>query len=122
MENNNIRVLVVDDDLIFGKNFVTILRDKGYSVELAGTGNKAIGMLSAEHFDIILLDIKLPDINGIEVFKKIKDIQPKIGVIVMSAYPFEETVMYTIQKESLVYFCKPFDINAVLDAIKKISG
>ncbi len=122
MENNRIHVLVVDDDLIFGKNFVTILKDKGYSVELAGIGNKAIDMLNTEHFDIVLLDIKLPDINGIEVFKKIKEAKGKTGVIVMSAYPFDKPVMDKIKEESLIYFCKPFDINAVLDAIKKISG
>lgn len=122
MENNRIRILVVDDDLIFGKNFVTILRDRGYYVELAGTGNKAIDTLNAEYFDIVLLDIKLPDINGIEVFKKIKEIKPETGVIVMSAYPFDKPAMDKIQEESLIYFCKPFDINAVLNAIKKISG
>ena len=122
MENNCIRILVVDDDLIFGKNFVTILRDRGYYVELAGTGNKAIDTLNAEYFDIVLLDIKLPDINGMEVFKKIKEIKPRPGVIVMSAYPFDKPVMDKIQEESLIYFCKPFDISAVLDVIKKISG
>ncbi len=118
----NTRILIVDDDLIFGKNFATILIDKGCSVELAGTGNKAVDMLNSDHFNIVLLDIRLPDINGIEVFKKIKQIKPDISVIVMSAYPYEESVMYTIKDESLVYFCKPFDINAVLDSIKKIVG
>lgn len=118
----NTRILIVDDDLIFGKNFATILIDKGYSAELAGTGNKAFDMLNSGHFNIVLLDIRLPDINGIELFKKIKQIKPDTSVIVMSAYPYEETVMHTIKEESLVYFCKPFDINAVLEAIKKIAG
>jgi DNA-binding NtrC family response regulator len=121
MENNQINILVVDDDLIFGKNFVTILKDKGYSVELTGTGNKAVEMLKSTKFDIVLLDIKLPDINGIEVFKKMKEIRPDTAVIVMSAYPFEHTVMHTIKEESLIYFCKPFDITAVLETIKKLT-
>lgn len=122
MENKRTHILVVDDDLIFGKNFVTILRDRGYCVELAGTGNKAVDMLNSDHFDIVLLDIRLPDINGIEVFKKIKESKPDTCVIVMSAYPFDKPVMDTIQEESLTFFCKPFDINAVLNAIKKIGG
>jgi DNA-binding response OmpR family regulator len=121
MDNNSARILVVDDDLIFGKNLCTILIDKGFKVELAGTGNKAIEVLGLGHFDIVLLDIKLPDINGIEVFKKIKEAKARTAVIVMSAYPFDKEVMDTIQEESLIYFCKPFDINAVLNAIKKFT-
>lgn len=122
MQKENARILVVDDDLIFGKNFVTILRYEGYTVELASTGNKAVDMLSGGDFNIVLLDIKLPDLNGLEIFKKVKEVQPKAAVILMSAYPFDKDLMSAIEKESLPYFCKPFDINSILDTIKKISS
>lgn len=117
------RILVVDDDLIFGKNFTDILKNIGYTVELVNNGNAAVTELGDSHFDIVFLDIKLPDINGIEVLKKVKAIRPKTNVIVMTAFPFDIMAMEEVkQAGAFTYFYKPFDINAVLRAIKELSG
>lgn len=114
------RILVVDDDLILGKNLVNILTDKGYAVELAVNGNAAVSKIKSDIFDLVLLDIKLPDINGIEVFKRIKENNTKADVIFMSAFPFDKTTMEILQDDKVRYFNKPFDINTVLSAVEQI--
>lgn len=116
------RILIVDDDLIFGKNFAVILKDKGYSVDLVESGNEAVNRLSAEDFNIVFLDIKLPDINGIEVLKKIKEINRKTNVIIMSAFSFDGLDTDMAREGTVKYFCKPFNINEALGIIKEITG
>ncbi len=117
-----ISILVVDDDLIFGKNFAAILRNKGYYVKFVRSGNGAIAQLDVSHFDIVFLDIRLPDINGVEVFKKIKEIGSKAKVIIMSAFPFDKSLIELAQEGVVKYFCKPFDINEALRVIEEMGG
>lgn len=117
-----VRVLIVDDDLIFGRNFAAILKEKGYEADLVNNGSEAVLRLSGSYFDIVFLDIRLPDINGVEVFKKIREISPKVKVIILSAFPFDKTVTEAVWGGGVRYFSKPFDIAAVLEAVKELGG
>lgn len=113
------RILLVDDDIIFGKNLATILKDKGYGVNLVDSAESAFLELKECSFDVVLLDIKLPDLSGIEVFKKIRDLCPDTKVIVITAFSCNKLV---IQLEESNFFCfsKPFDINLLLKTIEKL--
>jgi DNA-binding NtrC family response regulator len=115
-----VRILVVDDDLIFGKSFTTILKDKGYNVEWVNSGNSAIAQLENKYFDIVFLDVKLPDINGAEVLKRVKAISPKTNVIMITAFSFDEFAEELIQSGAFAYFNKPFDISLAIRAIEEL--
>ena len=117
-----IRILVVDDDVTFGKNFAAILEDKGYTATLVDSGNAAITELGGAHFDLAFVDIKLPDINGVEVLRKIKEVSPKTRVVVITAFPLDKLLMEAVEQGAFDYFCKPFDVNAVLQVVKDLSS
>ncbi len=117
-----VNILVVDDDLIFSKSFVSVLKEKGYNVELANTGNSAIAELENRYFDVVFLDIKLPDTNGVEVLKEIKTIRPETKVIMITAFSYNEFAEELIQLGAFAYFCKPFDMSLAFRAIEEISG
>lgn len=117
-----VNILVVDDDLIFGKNFAAILKERGYAVELAETGNEAISLLQETFFNVVFLDIRLPDINGTEVYKQIMQINPRTNVIIISAFSLEDVARDLIRERQIQYFSKPFDIDSVIRTVAEISG
>lgn len=114
------RILLVDDDLILSKNFANILEDQGYAVETVHDGNTAVLKVSSADFDLVFLDMKLPDIDGAETYRRIKEIKPGINVIVISAFPFEKIITDALEGGVLEYFSKPFDVNAVLSTVAGI--
>jgi two-component system nitrogen regulation response regulator NtrX len=78
------RILIVDDDSSIRRAVKGLLEDEGYSVETASNGEEAVSMVDAEHFDVLLLDIVLPGMDGLEVLEKAKQSRPKLPVIMIS--------------------------------------
>ncbi|HHW39683.1 MAG TPA: sigma-54-dependent Fis family transcriptional regulator [Syntrophomonadaceae bacterium] len=110
------RILVVDDELEMGNFFTFLLDAKGHEVTVAENGAKAREALK-EHFHLILLDLKLPDADGLVLLKEIKLRHPKSEVIVMTGYSTVKTAVEAIQLGAFDYLEKPFDD---LDALEKI--
>ncbi|GAI11968.1 unnamed protein product, partial [marine sediment metagenome] len=79
--------MVVDDDKSVRKVLTTILEDEGYSVELVGTAKKAIERTRRRFYNLALIDIRLPDMEGIELLTKMKDTKPKMRKIIITGYP-----------------------------------
>jgi len=121
-ERGTVSILVVDDDLIFGRSFVSVLKEKGYNAELANTGKSAIAEVENRYFDVVFLDVKLPDMNGVEVLKRIKTIRPETKVIMITAFSYNEFADELLQLGAFAYFCKPFDISLAFRAIEEIDG
>ncbi len=116
------QILVVDDDPGSRITFKNILKKKGHQVEIADTGEKAIAMVKEKVYNIIFIDIKLPGINGVETYLKIKEVSPDIAVIMMTAYRQQ---MVDLTKEAFdnnAFTCiyKPFDLESVFKLIEKI--
>ena len=101
------RILVVDDDTMNLKRTKMIL-EKYYDVLLAESGKEALEMLETELVDLVLLDIAMPQMNGIETFKHIKDFTVKIPVIFLTASGYEEDVRTAINLGAVNYLKKPF--------------
>ncbi|MDD5669869.1 MAG: response regulator, partial [Candidatus Omnitrophica bacterium] len=78
MEN---KLLLVEDNVIFGKNFSAILQDRGYNVFWVTSGSKAIAELARDFFKVVFLDIRLADINGIEVLRAVKKNSPLTRIV-----------------------------------------
>ena len=115
-------ILVVDDDPGTCMTLKNILVRKGYQVGIAHNGEKAITMAKEKTYDIIFVDMKLPTMNGLEVYLKIKSINPKIVTIIMTAYRQKMDDLVEIALNKGVYTCiyKPFDIESLLKLTEDI--
>ena len=80
------QILIIDDDLQLSKSFTKILEQEGYSVAAAGTGREGIALVKKQQPDVAVVDIRLPDMNGIEVFETIHELYPKLPVIIITAF------------------------------------
>lgn len=116
--NNNATILVVDDEHGIRQSFKMVLEDE-YNVLLAGTGGEAIDILYKNSVDLILLDIRLPDINGIELLEKLKETDPNTEIIMITAVNEIQTAVKTIKLGAYEYIIKPFIVEDVLTVINR---
>ena len=102
------RFLVVDDEQEVCNFFSYLLKNKGYSVVTANTGQEAADRLKRCQFNVALVDLKLPDVNGIEILKEIKKVQPDCEVIIITGYSTVKSAVEAIQSGAFDYVEKPF--------------
>ncbi len=113
-------VLVVDDQVGMLETFTDILEDRGFSVVTAEDGFSAIKKVKEQSFDIIFMDIKMPGINGVQTYREIKKINPKIAVIMMTAYSVEDLIKEAIDEGAYTVIYKPFDMDKVIQTIERV--
>ncbi len=114
-------VLVVDDHLADRETLKTILEEKGYRVATASGGTEAIDMVKSRHYDIVFLDVRLPDMTGFETFEQVKKIDPQTAVIMMTGYAAEDLVRSAIGSGAYAYLYKPFDMKKVITLVEAVS-
>jgi len=113
----NTRILVVDDDESVRKVLTTILEDKGYYVETAKNGKEAIKKSDEKFFNLALIDIRLPDLEGTKLLTKIKDTTPRMIKIIVTGYPSLQNAIEAVNKGADSYILKPFNVKDVLKII-----
>src|SRR5208283_4453703 len=113
------RILVVDDDENIRNTMKTILEDEGYIVDLAANGSEAIQKTKKSAYTIALLDIRLPDMEGIELLKLIKDTVPRTRKIMVTGYPSMQNAIAALNKNADAYLVKPIDIENFLTIVKE---
>jgi two-component system response regulator PilR (NtrC family) len=111
-------LLVVDDDLSMREMLEVMLRSEGYDVEYAEDGAKAIQMLKDKAYDLILCDIRMEPIGGLEVLRKAKRRLPQTVVIMISAYATTETAVEAMKEGAYDYIPKPFNVDEVKQTIR----
>jgi len=111
-------VLVVDDDEGMVETLKDILELNSYSVDVAGNGFAALEALEKKKYDLALFDIKMPGMNGVDLFKKAKKISPETIVIMMTAYALEDLVNEALKEGAYKILYKPLDIDYLLETIK----
>ena len=116
----NHHLLVVDDDNIIVKTLVDIFNHKGYQAVAANSAREALEDLERERFELLLSDIRLPDMNGVQLIQSGKIIQPDIMVILMTAYAADELVQEGIRAGANKVFVKPLDVGNLLDYISSL--
>ena len=112
------RILIIDDDENIRKVLTTILEDEGYDVESVDTAKKAIERTRRKFYNLALIDIRLPDMEGIELLTKMKNTTPKIRKIIITGYPTLQNAVEAVNRGADAYIMKPFDIEKVLEAMK----
>ena len=110
-------ILIVDDELSMRELLELMLKREGYRVALAENGRKAIEKIKKAHFDLLLCDIRLGDITGLEVLREVKKKDPDTVVIMISAYASAETAVEAMNDGAYDYVPKPFDKNELKQTI-----
>jgi DNA-binding NtrC family response regulator len=113
------RILVVDDDESIRNTIKAILEDEGYIVDIASTGKEAIKRSQETVYNVALLDIRLPDIEGVELLKLMKDAVPRTRKIMVTGYPSMQNAVAALNKNADVYLIKPVDIEKLLNTVKE---
>jgi len=113
------RILVVDDDEDIRKVLATILEDNGYAVDTAKNGKEAVKKSKVKFYNLALIDIRLPDMEGTKLLAKIRDTTPKMRKIMVTGYPSMQNAIEALNKGANAYIVKPFDMDNVLQTIKE---
>jgi len=113
-----IRVLIVDDDVSFASGLSDILNEMGYDAITVNSGEEALEKVKEVFFDVILMDIKMPVMNGVETYKRIKKISPQTAVIMMTAYSVEDLIKDALKEGAYGVVYKPLDIEKVVKMIE----
>ncbi|MBN7773650.1 sigma-54-dependent transcriptional regulator [Clostridium aminobutyricum] len=116
-----INILVVDDELNVRQLLSKVLTKEGYRVYTACDGIEGLELLQTISIDIIISDIKMPRMSGIEFLHKVKEIEPDIGFILITAFATTETAIEALKSGAQDYVTKPFDFAEILTAVKKLS-
>lgn len=117
-ERKKFRILVVDDELILRDSLKAWLDDEeGFAVDTAGSGQQALELLEKSTYNIMLLDIKMPGMDGVEVLKKAKEAFPDLNVVMMTAYATVETAVEAMKIGAFDYLIKPFDPDTLIPKI-----
>jgi len=111
------RILIVDDDETIRTTMKAILEDEGYVVDLASTGEEAIQLTMKTTYNIALLDIRLPDMEGVELLKLMRDSVPRTRKIMVTGYPSMQNAIAALNKNADAYLLKPLDNEKLLNLV-----
>lgn len=113
--SNGQAILVVDDEEIIRDFLVEVLED--FDVTIACDGAEAIEKIKAQHFDLVITDLRMPKVSGEEVVKSVRQLSPDTKVIVISGYSSLYTVSQSVNHGACAFLSKPFSINELLQSV-----
>jgi excisionase family DNA binding protein len=111
------RVLVVDDEPLVGKLFEETLREIGIGVTATSSSVEAVGLVSGEHFDLAFIDLKMPVMDGNELFMRIREIDERLPVVIITGYPESELLDKVMQQGPFIVLKKPFESGDILSVV-----
>ena len=114
----NPKILIVDDEERFRNTMRKLLTAEGHDARTAGSAVEALEILSAESFDVVILDVRMPEMNGVEALKKIRKIDPYLEVIIMTGYASVDTAREIMTTGAFDYLLKPYSIETLLEKIE----
>jgi DNA-binding NtrC family response regulator len=116
---NKGRILVIDDEEIIRESCRRVLEPAGHQVDTAASGGEGLQVLTTEAIDLVLTDLKMPDMDGIEVLRTIKQDWPDVEVIIITGYQTVDTAVKSIKLGAFDYIEKPFTPDALISAVSK---
>jgi CheY-like chemotaxis protein len=119
VENPKARILCVDDEGVILDSFRKILVLDGYCVDTVETGREALGLIQNHSYDFVFTDLKMPEMDGVEVTKSVKHLRPDIDVVIITGYATVETAVECMKFGAMDYVQKPFTEDELLDFTKK---
>jgi DNA-binding NtrC family response regulator len=113
------RILVVDDEESIRKTVTAILEEEGYVVDTAKNGKEAISKSNAKFYNLALIDIRLPDMEGTKLLTAMKETTPPMIKIIVTGYPSLQNAVEAVNKGADAYVLKPFDVKKILRTIEE---
>lgn len=115
----NARIIIIDDDESIRKTLQTILEEEGYTVDTVNSGKEAIRKTNEKVYNLALIDMRLPDTEGVDLLLKIRDTTPRMRKIIITGYPTIQNAMEAVNREADAFILKPFDVERVLQTIRE---
>jgi NADH-quinone oxidoreductase subunit E len=112
------QILLMEDETSVGQGLQMVLTEEGYSVDLVTTGQSALDTFYTKDFDLLVADLKLPDIDGMEVIKQVKQGSPDTGIIVITGYSTVSSAVEAMKLGACDYLSKPFTEDEIKSAVK----
>jgi DNA-binding NtrC family response regulator len=116
--NGRPKILIVDDEERFRNTMARLLAVEGFQTQTAGSGKEALEKLTEGGFDLVILDVRMPEMSGVEALARIKKIDPEIEVIVMTGYASVDTAKEIMKLGAYDYLLKPYAKQELLDRIE----
>jgi DNA-binding NtrC family response regulator len=113
------RILIIDDDENIRTVLQAILEDEGYVIETADTARKGIEKSEKAFYNLALIDVRLPDMEGIELLTKLHETKPKMRKIIVTGFPTMQNAVAALNKGADGFVLKPFDVEKILVTIKE---
>jgi DNA-binding response OmpR family regulator len=118
-DTEQVRILIVDDDETIRKSITTVLEEKGYLADTAENGQAAIRKSEKEVYHLALIDIRLPDMDGVQLLTALKETTPKMVMIIITGYPSLQNAVEAVNKGADGYIVKPIKMGELLAMIKE---
>ena len=112
------RILVADDDESIRKILAVILEDRGYTVDTAKNGKQAIELSKNNFYNLALIDIRLPDIEGTRLLSSLRETVPRMRKVIITGFPSMQNAVEALNKGADAYVTKPFEMEKILKTIK----
>ncbi len=119
METAKHSILVVDDEAVIREGMRRILSAAGHQVDTSASGRIAIEKIQEQDFDVVITDLKMPGMDGMEVLKTIKILQPEVPVIIITGYSTVDTAVEAMKNGAFDYIAKPFTSDIITDKVQK---
>jgi len=114
------RLLVVDDEKNMRETLASILSREGYEVAKAASGEEAVKLCTREDYDVVLMDVRMPGIDGVEAFRKIRRHSEGVRVILMSAYSVDDLKQAALDEGAIAFLSKPLDVERVIRLVGEV--
>jgi len=113
------RILVIDDDVTVRESLKVVLKANGYEVDVAENGKEAVAKSKAKFYNLALVDLRLPDMDGIELLTAMRETVPKMSKIIITGYPSLENAIEAVNRGADGYIVKPYTMEDLLRKIKE---
>ncbi|KAA3637689.1 MAG: response regulator [Calditrichaeota bacterium] len=113
-------ILVVDDELLIRDLLYDFFKDQGWDISITDNGKRALELLKSKEFDLLLTDIKMPEMDGLDLASKVKMSHPDLPIMLMTGYPSVESAVTGLRNKVEDYIIKPFNINQLFKSIENI--
>ena len=118
IDRNNLNVLIADDEVEFASTIVARLKLRKFAASMANSGKEALAAIEKETPDVLLLDLKMPDLDGLEVLASLKENYPRLAVIILTGHGSFEAGRKGMELGAFDYIMKPVDLNLLIEKIE----
>lgn len=119
--NHPFSILIVDDDEGMCETLSDVLLDKGHDVAVARCGEEAVKLYESRRFDLVLMDVKMPGMNGVDTLKCLNQMSGNVKVLMMTAYAVDDRLEEALREGALGVAYKPLDLGDLLNTIRKVA-